>query len=278
MKIITNFNKIKGYFTRVSNQFIRANGNDIDKKILLTIIYLDRKRSFEDVVGFSLYDLVLSNGYKINRTNTGAVTSFKKIIQFLIDNQMISLDKNIKELKGNNFVNINILDNFDKVDNYTIITANEIDSLLHSKSKIEKANLFSVYLYMKSFMFPRNLTDEGNEFSDAKEKPIAFWGYIDVMQRDIGVSRETINKCLKEYIKLKLFIRHETGSYIAIENGKQVEKNAPNIYVLNNKNAEQEAKWALNKLKQQFNVKEFGDFKRRKVKAKDKSPPSGNIL
>lgn len=240
----------------------------------MTIIYLDRKRSLEGDVGLSLYDLVTYCGYKIDRTNTGAVTAFKKIIQFLVDNQMIVFDKNIKELKGNNFVGITLLDNFDKVDNYTIITANEIDTLLDSKSKIEKSNLFAVYLYMKSFMFPRNLTDEGNEFSDAKDKPTAFWGYLDIMQRDLGVSRETLNRCLNEYIKLKLLIKKETGSYITIDNGKQIEKNAPNIYVLNNENAEQEIKWTVNKLKQQFHVKEFGEFKRRKTKGK--SPPLFN--
>lgn len=247
------------------------NGNEIDKRILLTLIYLDRKRSLEDTVGFSLYDLVTYFGYKVDRTSTGAVTRFKKLIQFLVDNQMIAFDTSIDNLKGNNYVNVTLLDNFDKVENYTMISANEIDILLNSKSKIEKSNLFAIYLYMKSFMFQRNLTDEGNEFSDAKDKPTAYWGYIDVMQRDLGVSRETINKCLNEYIKLKLFVKKETGSYKTIENGKEVEKNAPNIYVINNDNAQQEIKWAMNKLKQMYHVEVFRDFKRRK--AKDKSPP-----
>ena len=184
---------------------------------------------------------------------------------------MIAFDSSTKNLKGNNFVNVTLLNNFDKLDKYTVITANEIDTLLSSKSQIEKANLFGIYLYMKSFMFPRNLSPEGNDFPDAKDKPTAYWGYIDIMQRDIGTSRETINRCIKEYIKLNLLKKYETGSYIKIENGKEITKNAPNIYVLNNEFSKQEIGWALTKLKQIYHVDVFGEFKRRQPKSK--SPP-----
>lgn len=231
----------------------------------MTIIYLDRKRSIEDNVGFSLYDLVIQSGYQINRTKTGAILPFRQQIQFLVDNNMIQFNTPISNFKGNNFASIKILDDFDSVEDYTIITADEIDTLLQSKTKIEKANLFAIYLYMKSYIFQRNLTDIGEEFADAPSKPSAFFKSIDSIMQDTGISKETINRCIKEYIHLRLFKCKQTGSY---KTSNDKEKNAPNIYVLDNDKAEQEIEWAVEKLKQMYNVDTFGEFKKRKRKVK----------
>ena len=258
--------RVKEYYTRISNDLIRSKKDDIDKKLLLVMIYLDRRRSIEDYVGFSLHDMIHNCGYTPSRNKQGVITMFKKQIEFLIDNGMISMLSPMSEIKGNNYVYAKINDAFDCVEGYTIMTCNETDKLLSSKSKIEKSNLFAVYLYMRSFMFPRATDDNGHDFADACDKPCAFWKTIDNISYDLGIARETINRCINEILKLKLLVRHETGSYKINENGKYIEKNVPNIYVLYDDNASQEIKWAVKKLKEFYNVESFGRFKRRRSK------------
>jgi len=256
-------NQINGYFTRISNNYIRMNDRDLDKKLLLTIICLDRKRNIEDVVGFSLYDLILASGYKINRNTDGSIKQFKKQIEFLVDNGMIKFITPKRSLMGNNYTEVKILKEFDFTENYTILTATEIDQLLLSKIRIAKEKLFAIYLYIKSFIYQRNLTEDDTEFSDAKNKPMSYWGSIDVLIDTIGTCKLTFNKCVNEYIKLGLLKKHETGSYTKNIKGKLKDINAPNIYVLNIGDYQQEIDWTLIKLKNMYGIDEFGEMKKR---------------
>lgn len=270
--------KTRGYFARLSNDLIKSSKQSVDKKLLLTMIYLDRRRSLEDICGLSLYGLATAFGYAASKNSRSSLLSFKNQIISLASNGMIEMLSPIEKLKGDTCFDIKILDAFDSVDHFTILTAKEIDTLISSKSSIEKDNLFAIYLYMKSFMFPHPLDNEGNLFKDAKDKPASFRGTIDSIVLNTGTSIATVNSCIEEIVKLKLFKRHETGSYPTIENGKQVERNAPNIYVLNDEDADREIQWSIEKLKTIFKVDSFGKFKRKRKKSAVKSRRGCNAL
>jgi len=244
-----------GYFAKIPNQFIKS--KEFDDKLILTIICLDRRRFYENVSCLSLLKLIESSGYRFSRSPCGSLAQFKNQLQFLIDNEMIEPERDINTLKPDACIDIKVLDNFEVHKDYTIITAKEIDDLLQSPAKIDKSKLFAVYLYIKSFMRNRNLDDNGNEFKDAKDNPSAFWGTISNTVTDVGVAKETVNKCLKEYLKLGLLKRHVVGSYVTKHSEGIVRINVPNIYVLNQEGWGQEIERALDKIKTFHNTTSF---------------------
>ena len=265
-------NKVdKEIFVRVPNSLIRCNSKDIKKKIILVYIYLDRHRSFENLVNFSIYNIIRSCGYIANEKSMVAINEFKSILEFMYDNQMIEFVTPFKNIKGNLLSQIKLLDNFDIVENFTKITLNEVDTLILESSKIDKSILFSIYLYMKSFMINRPLTIDGEEYKNAHEKPSSFFGTYNSIIEALGYSKGTITKCFDEYIKLGLLKKHETGSYFVSFNGVIKKINAPNIYVINNDKADKEIQWTLEKFKQLYNVDQFHEMQNKYKNKKEKN-------
>ena len=253
-------------FTRVPNVFIYSNPKEFNKKIILTYIYLDQNRTLSNVVNYSLYDLIQSNGYVCNGKAVSIIKQFKSSLEFLYDNSMIEFITPYKNIKGNFISKIQLLDNFDCCENFTQITKHEIDTLIQNSRNQDRSILFSIYLYIKSFMFQRPLTFDGEEYDNAKDKPVAFWGTYRTIEEKLGYAKNTITSYLNQFVEIGLLQKYETGSYPIYRNSKQIYINAPNIYVLNNENADQEIQWALDRLKQIHRVDKFSPMINKKNK------------
>jgi len=251
-------------FTRVPNSFIRGHSKDIKKRTILVYIYLDTYRNLNNIVNFSLYHLIRSCGYVSNEKTISINNDFKSILEFLYDNQMIEFLTSFVDIKGNSLSQIKLLDNFDCVDNFTKITLNETDTLMSKSQNIDKTILFSIYLYMKSFMINRPLTSDGEEYKNAYERPSSFFGTYNSLINSLGYSKSTIKKCFQEFENIGLLKKYETGSYFVTFNGVSKKINAPNIYVLNNDKSDQEIEWTLDKLKQLYNVDKFYKIQNKK--------------
>ena len=261
----------KEIFVRIPNSLIRCHSKSIKKKIILVYIYLDRHRSLENLVHFSIYNLVRSCGYVANEKTVSTNNDFKLILEFMYDNQMIEFVTPFKDIKGNLLSQIRLLNNFDCVENFTKITLREIDVLMLESNNIDKTILFSLYLYIKSFMINRSLTADGEEYKNAHEKPSSFFGTYNSIIDTLGYSKGTITKCLEEYTNIGLLKKHETGSYFISCNGVIKKINAPNIYVINNPNADQEIEWTLEKFKQLYNVDKFHAMQNKYKNKKEKN-------
>ena len=79
------------------------------------------------------------------------------------------------------------------------------------------------------------------------------------MAKEISMSKDTINQTLDYLISDEdhpaLLIRKNVGSIPATKT--QPPKNVPNIYVLNKEGYQREIKWALDKMLEVYNVKNF---------------------
>lgn len=235
---------------------------EIDKKLLLVLIYLDRRRSYEDWVGLSLNDLISESGYKLYRGNNRIVNQFKSQIQFLIDNNLIKLKNKIPYYLTEYFA-IKIVNDFNLQVGYVILTAYEIDTLL--TIPFDAAKVFALYLYMKSFIFQK-LRDKDSEFqsdykTDDELKPSAFFSDVRRIPFETGLSNTFVNKCIQEFVSKGLFIKKEVGSHINSQ-GERV--NVPNIYVENNEWAEEEIELTLKRYKHIYGTDKFEPLLKRK--------------
>lgn len=250
------------YFCRIPKNLIN---NSTNKKLLLTIIYLDRRRSYEDWVGLSVHDLIIKNNYKVHRGNQKIITEFKTQLNFLKDNEMIEFESEKLPYILSDHFNVRIVNDFNLQDGYVVLTAHEIDTLLIIP--FDTAKVFFLYLYIKSFIFqkPRN---KDNEFhcdykTDNELKPSAFFSDVRKIPFDTGLSNNFVCKCLSEFVNRGLFVKKEVGSY-RNQNGERM--NVPNIYVENNEWAEEEIKLTLKRYKYMYGTDKFEPLLKRRRK------------
>ena len=84
------------------------------------------------------------------------------------------------------------------------------------------------------------------------------------MAKELAMSKDTINQCI-DYLTTSsethdaLLIKREVGS-VQPDKSKPPQ-NVPNIYVLNKEGYEREIEWALNKMKEIYEVDEFYPLK-----------------
>ena len=191
-----------------------------------------------------------------------------KSLFFLETNNYIELDFfDIYSVPYDRCITLKIIaENFDTANKFTKIYNSEIDSILCSdyapkekKVHINRENILTVYLYMKSYIGTRK-KEEYNNNTSSIVYPLAFWKSTLQMAKDLAMSRQTITDCI-DYLTTPtetiepLLIKHETG-YIPQEDNKPP-KQAPNIYVLNKEGYEKEIQWALNKMMEAYNVDHF---------------------
>lgn len=197
---------------------------------------------------------------------------FKEVISILNYLQDINMIKVITDLSSIRYDSvIELIMSKDQTEtNFTTITSEEFEAITSISSKVSIENLITTYLYIKSCIFKRNLRDDGTEFYNANERPEAFFTRIERICEETGLAKETVNKCLNCLVDNKLLIKHEVGSYAGIQKGKHFVGNSPNIYVLNNSSANQEIRWALDRLKALYKVDSFYPAINRKSSINDR--------
>lgn len=259
------------YFIRVPNCFIQT---DIQKTYGLNRIFyiiwilIDRHRSLENKSYITIGEVTDYCEYKRTKTRPKIVREIIKCLFFLETNNYIELDFfDIYSVPYDRCITLKIIaQNFDTANKFTKIYNSEMDSILcadHSpqekKVHINRENILTVYLYMKSYIGTRK-KEEYNNSTSSIVYPLAFWKSTLQMAKDLAMSRQTITDCI-DYLTTPtdtnepLLIKHETG-YIPQEDNKPP-KQAPNIYVLNKEGYEKEIQWALNKMMEIYKVDHF---------------------
>ena len=255
------------FFSRIPNYFIRTsmfNTYGLHRIFIAVWIFIDRHRTLEDCSYLMLREIIEDTGYKCTRQKPKLFNEILKCILFLDSCGYIKLDPiDPYSISYDQCITLKIIaQNFDTANKFTKIYNSEIDSILctcnDSKEKkihINRENILTVYLYIKSYIGSRKEVQEGSA-----QYPLAFWKSTLQMAKDLAMSRQTITDCI-DYLTTPsdtnkpLLIKHETG-YIPQEDNKPP-KQAPNIYVLNKEGYEKEIQWALNKMMEIYKVDHF---------------------
>lgn len=257
------------YFTRFPNKYIQGNIQiefGVSRKFYITYILIDRYRSIEDFSWITIRKVLSFYGYKTTKHKPKAFAEILNVLEYMIDNKMIEVAQDLDSIGYDTGIEIKIIaENFDQPNKFTKISASQVDAIMMSDTSINKENLLLAFLYIKSYIGCRYKQKQNgmkniNNEDFYKDSPLAFWKPIQTMSTELGMSKKTLDECL-DYLTqdsknhTALLVKHKTG-YIPYSD-KQPPKQAPNIYVLNQKGYQNEIKWAVNKMMQIYNINAF---------------------
>ena len=277
------------YFIRIPNALIRTNLSSFGLNRVFYVIWIliDRHRSLENRSYITIGEILDCCEYLRRNPRPKIVKEIIKCLFFLEANNYIEIDYlDIYNVPYDRCITLKIIaQNFDCAGNFTKIYNSEFDALLctsyaprKNKIGIRRENILLVYLYIKSYIgsrskqtLPYKLKEKDfpilqaqmkniNNEDSYKDSPLAFWKPIQTMSTELGMSKKTLDECL-DYLTqdsknhTALLVKHKTG-YIP-RSDKQPPKQAPNIYVLNQKGYQNEIKWAVNKMMQIYNINAF---------------------
>lgn len=177
-------------------------------------------------------------------------------LQFMVDHKIIQiLDKDIDLNKIGFDYGITIKTNpdfFNNKNDFVKIPYKYLDYIENDNFHSNKENVLLVLLYICSFIVPRTKTANGNElYYNPQNHPEAMWRSINKFSEDTALSTATIAKCIEylicdDYNHKPILIKK---NMLEFDKTLSTFKNSPSIYVLNNENAQQELKWAFERIK-----------------------------
>ena len=265
------------YFIRIPNSLIRKNIIEMGLNRIFYVVWIliDRHRSLENKSYITIGEVLDRCEYIRRNPRPKIVKEIIKCLFFLETNNYIELDYlDIYNVPYDRCITLSIIaENFDCAGNFTKIYNSEFDSLFctdytmkQKQVNIRHENLLLVYLYIKSYIgcgkTQNNQNNSKNIINDESfnDNPLAFWRTIQSMSSELGMSKKTIDECL-DYLTndsndhTALLIKHNTG-YIPQDQNKPP-KQAPNIYVLNQKGYQNEIRWAVKKMLQIYGIDSF---------------------
>ena len=266
--VISNQEEKTEYFTRFPNKYIQGNIKKefgVSRKFYITYILIDKYRSYEDYSWITIRKVLDFYGYKTKKNKPKAVYEILDVLEYMINNKMIEVKQDLDSLSYDTGIEIKIIsENFDYPDKFGKLTSTQFDVIMMADSSLNRENILMAFLYINSYIGCRKKNKDGSEIDNAKDKPEAFWRSIESMAKELAMSKDTINQCI-DYLTTSsethdaLLIKREVGS-VQPDKSKPP-KNVPNIYVLNKEGYEKEVEWALNKMKEIYEVDEFYPLK-----------------
>lgn len=188
-------------------------------------------------------------GYSSDNRNKNSFSCYvRNVLKDLIQGSQIvqAYGEDVLTATSTSYLEFEILDNFYEMQTkaYAKLTSSVFNTLMSINCNLSKAVLLEVYAYMRSHIIENSQQVYG--FCSGLDKTIV---------RELGFNRKTVDTCLNAFVESGLFIRYITGSYYA--NGSP--KNAPNIYVLPDENAQINIQSLLEQMKQRYKVDEFAE-------------------
>lgn len=250
------------------NEYIQGNIKTkfgVSRKFYITYILIDRYRSYEDYSWITIRKVLEFYGYKTTSRKPKAFREILDVLEYMINNQMISIEQDLDSLSYDTGIEIKInADKFDYPDSFTKLTSTQLNVIMMSDTSLNRESLLMAFLYINSYIGCRPKKKENNEeveiMYNPETKPEAFWRSIESMAKDLSMSKDTIIQCI-DYLtttvgnKIALLVKKEVGS--VQPDPKKPPKNIPNIYVLNKNGYQQEIEWALSKMMEIYGVNEF---------------------
>lgn len=248
------------YFCRVPNQFIRCKiQSDYGLSRIFYVVYylIDQYRSYGDCSWITIKKIYENCKYIETRRKSKLFHQIIDCLNFLNDNGMIRVFTDLDSITYDTAIEIKIIpENFDFPDNWSKLPAPIFDKIMTSTSKFNKENLLLAFLYVNSYIINRPKNPDGTEkIHNPSSMPEAFYRNLHVMASDISMSRDTVTNCMQELVSLGILKKKVVGS---VKRDNTPPQNVPNIYVINKDNYKQEIEWALDKIKEIYQVDSFG--------------------
>lgn len=221
----------------------------VNRKFYITYILINYFRTKFDISRITISDILGFYGVALNPNKKPE--AFKEtidVLKYMEQEEMIKIDIDLEKINYKTLIDIDINPEiFDSDDKFVTFTYYEFDRIMGiskeslTKRKISKESVLIVFLYMKSFM--KRKKKESTE-------PSAFWGSIEQMSFDIGLSQRTITKCISVLISdenqwhCPIFVKHRTN----MSNQEIIGKKIPNIYVEKKEGHQKEIQLAIDKI------------------------------
>lgn len=222
---------------------------------------IDKYRSYEDYSWITIREIMNFYGYKTHRNKPKAFKEVLDVLEYMINNKMINVEQDLNSLSYDTGIKITIIpNNFDFPDKFGMLTSSQFDTIMMADTSLNRESILMAFLYINSYIGCRRKNEDGTEYTNAKDKPEAFFRSIENMAKELSMSKDTINKSI-DYLTTSsnnipaLLVKREVGS--VQKDANKPPQNVPNIYVLNKEGYKQEIEWAMNKMLEVYGVKEF---------------------
>ena len=212
-----NFNIYKGViwiFAKVPREIIY--NKKLHNKRVLCFIFLVYKISLDNTISFSLDSIIKWTGLKKSKNKGKSNDIFYNLI---LNYKQLDFISNFKseELYGNNLITANI--NTDKIfpiGNYGIISDEEFQLIKTYKSnnpRINTSSLLLILAYIRVNILKRVDSNCGFTKAEIKEKPeFCYRMFVDI-EKDIGIDKKTISKCVDILVGLDILATMEMPRY-----------------------------------------------------------------
>ena len=190
-------------------------------------------------------------GYKTHRNKPKVFNEVLDVLEYMVNNNMIKISQDLDSISYDTGIEIEVIpENFDCSNKFTMLTSSQFNTIMMADSSLNKENILLAFLYINSYIGCRSKRDDGSEYKDAKDKPEAFFKSLEIMAKELSMSKATINKSI-DYLTSEnghpaLLVKKDVECVTASKS--QPPKKFPNIYVLNKLGYQQEIKWALDKI------------------------------
>ena len=248
------------FFIKIPNYFIQT---DLKKEFNIHRIFyfvwiaIARNKTLENMSYITIEEIFNMCHYKTSKNRPKIFSEVIKCICFLNENCFIQCDIDPFNVSYRTRIEIYVVDKyFNPTEKFTIIKKEHLDVITRLSANIGTEHILTVFLYISSYIGCRKRNEDGSELENPQNNPEAFWKSINNMAKDLGMSKSTIYQCI-DYLTTynndtpPLLIKHNISEF----NNEENLTGLPSIYVLNKKGYKNEIKWAINKMKEIYDIK-----------------------
>ena len=259
------------YFSKLPNKLFYAKDKE-DKSILLecnndfkslmVLDYLYTYTTRNNLTVFILEDLIITSGYKPNRSKGQTNEQFKNILVKLQELKIIDSIIDMNNIKPSQFIKCTLdLFNKDSKNNdveFIQLYDYEKDKILQCVYDVDRVRLLFYYCYIKSRIYKRV---KGNDMVIYGGRAEVCFPSYQMIKYDLGLSDGVIDKYNNILSELDMIRIDNAGLWYYKSDKNKVVRESPNFYTLY---TEQEEVWK-NNLKEAIKYYKKSDINRDKV-------------
>lgn len=258
------------YFSRLPNKLFYAKDKEDksilectnDFKSLMVLDYLYTYTTRNSLTVFTLEDLIITSGYKPNRSKGQTNEQFKNILVKLQELKIIDSTIDMNNIKPSQFIKCTLdLFNKDSKNNdieFIQLYDYEKDKIIRCVYDVDRSRLLFYYCYIKSRIYKRAKGDDVVIGGGRSE--ICYPSYQRI-KYDLGLSDSVIDKYNNILVELDMIRIDNAGLWYYKNDKNKVVRESPNFYTLY---TEQEEVWK-NNLKQAIKYYKKLDINREKI-------------
>lgn len=215
----------------------------IGDKVLYILPYLDLMTNRLNMCNFSLENMIINAGYKVDTHKNKSVEQFKTTLQELQLREIIYTNTDFNNVKPKELIscmlNIPFKKKNDDDTEFFTITHDNFLKILRDNSKLDKITLIKIYFYINARLSRR--VEEDIDFKHyVGGKSNSFYGTYYTICKDLKITDTVLTKYLKRLQELELVFFDNIGLLQDLLEGTIYTAN--NVYVIDKKELEQALK------------------------------------